>query len=59
MTLHLFSTFQYFPFLIQVELFKRGNKGDWQELIDKAEKKRAMFDDLLKEEKGEEKVIAS
>lgn len=42
-------------------MFKRGNKGDWQELIDKAEKKRTMFDDLLEEEEGEgeEKVIAS
>ncbi|KAK8743793.1 hypothetical protein OTU49_001271 [Cherax quadricarinatus] len=30
-----------------VDMFKRGDKSDWQQLIDKAEKKRKMFDDLL------------
>nr|XP_045601865.1 nucleolar protein 9-like isoform X1 [Procambarus clarkii] len=41
----------------QVGMFKRGDKSDWQELIDKAEKKRKMFDDLLVEDKeGEHKT---
>ncbi|KAK4304666.1 hypothetical protein Pmani_023398 [Petrolisthes manimaculis] len=39
----------------KVDMFKRGNKGDWQELVDKAEKKRTMFEDLLKEDEVSEK----
>lgn len=36
----------------QVGMFKRGDKSDWQELVDKIENKRKMFADLLNE--GEE-----
>ncbi|KAG7158750.1 nucleolar protein 9-like [Homarus americanus] len=39
----------------QVHMFRRGDKSDWQELIDKAEKKRKLFDDLLVESGGEQK----
>ncbi|XP_045131829.1 nucleolar protein 9-like isoform X2 [Portunus trituberculatus] len=37
----------------QVNLFKRGDKSDWQQVIDQTEKKRKMFVDLLNEDKGE------
>ncbi|XP_071550706.1 LOW QUALITY PROTEIN: nucleolar protein 9 [Panulirus ornatus] len=39
----------------KVDLFKRGNRSDWEQLIDKTDKKRKMFDDLLKED-GEDKT---
>lgn len=34
-------------------MFKRGDKSDWQELVDKIENKRKMFADLLNEGEGE------
>lgn len=42
---------EYFP--LQVGMFKRGDKSDWQELVDKIEHKRKMFADLLNEGEGE------
>ncbi|MPC35030.1 hypothetical protein E2C01_028439 [Portunus trituberculatus] len=35
-----------------VNLFKRGDKSDWQQVIDQTEKKRKMFVDLLNEGEG-------
>lgn len=37
----------------QLNMFKRGDKSDWQQVIDQTEKKRKMFVDLLNEDKGE------
>lgn len=40
-------------FSLQVDMFKRGGKSDWQQLVDKIENKRKMFADLLNENEGE------
>lgn len=40
------------PCFLQVGMFKRGDRSDWQQLIDKTEKKRKLFDDLLKGDDG-------
>lgn len=38
---------------LQVGMFKRGDKSDWQQLVDKIENKRKMFADLLNDSEGE------
>lgn len=43
--------------LFQVGMFKRGDKSDWQQLIDQTEKKRKMFADLLNEDKGKTSIF--
>lgn len=40
----------------QVNMFKRGDKSDWQQLIDQTEKKRKMFADLLNEDEDKKEV---
>ncbi|XP_047475062.1 nucleolar protein 9-like isoform X2 [Penaeus chinensis] len=44
------NTFGKFIFSnFMVSLFRKKDKSDWQELLNRKEKKRKMFDDLLKE----------
>lgn len=44
------NTFGKFIFSnFMVSLFRKKDKSDWQELLNRQEKKRKMFDDLLKE----------